>query len=265
MLMHKDPNREPPPLLPAATALFLDIDGTLLEIAATPSAVAVDQPLVALIERMHAAAGGALALISGRRIADIDALFPGLRLAVAGQHGIERRDSAGRLHYHAVPQRELEELRRRLAALAARHSGVLFEDKGATLALHYRALPHAGPELNAAVAALLAPYGEDFRLQPGKMVLEVKPAGKDKGTAVEEFMREPPFAGRSPAFLGDDVTDEYGFRVVNAAAGCSIKVGEGDSAALWRLNDVCAVREWLALCISGIRETCPPALRSERP
>lgn len=254
---------DPPPLAPAAAALFLDIDGTLLEIAATPSAVAVDAALVQLIARMYEASGGALALISGRRIADIDALFPGLRLPAAGQHGIERRDAGGGLHYHSVPQQELEVLRRDLAALASFHAGALFEDKGATLALHFRGAPQAAAQLRAALDALLAPMGGDFRIQPGKMVLEVKPAGKDKGTAVQEFMAEPPFAGRTPAFLGDDVTDEYGFRIVNAAGGCSIKVGEGDTAARWRLTDVRAVREWLALCVSGTREPCPATLRSK--
>lgn len=244
-------SRNPPPLAPAATALFLDIDGTLLEIAATPSAVRVDPALRALVARMHAATGGALALISGRRIADIDALFPGLRLAVAGQHGIERRDAAGGLHCHAVPQQELELLRSELAVLAHARRGVLFEDKGATLALHFRAAPQAEVGLRAALGALLEPFGGDFRIQPGKMVLEVKPAGKDKGTAVEEFLGEPPFAGRVPAFIGDDVTDEYGFRAVNAAGGCSIKVGEGASAARWRLTGVEAVRRWLERCLAG--------------
>lgn len=258
--MHTDPKLDPPALAPAETALFLDIDGTLIEIASTPSAVRVDQALLSLVGQMHAATGGALALISGRRIADIDALFPGRRLAVAGQHGIERRDAAGRLHCHAVPQRELEQLRGALSVLAQAHRGVLFEDKGATLAVHYRAVPQAAPELKVAIETLLAPFGDDFRIQPGKMVLEVKPAGKDKGTAVEEFMQEPPFAGRTPAFLGDDVTDEYGFAAVNAAGGCSIKVGAGDSAARWRLADVCAVREWLSLCVSGVPEACPAFL-----
>lgn len=244
---------DPPPLAPGETALFLDIDGTLLEIAATPSAVSVDRALVELIARIHEAGGGALALISGRRIADIDALFPGLRLPVAGQHGIERRDGAGRLHDHMVPRRELELLRHEVAALAQARPGLLFEDKGATLALHFRARPELEAELRAALDALRAPFGDDFSVQPGKMVLEIKPAGKDKGTAVEEFMQEPPFAGRAPAFLGDDVTDEYGFRVVNSAGGCSIKVGDGASAARWRLTGVDAVREWLVRCLASGR------------
>lgn len=240
----------PPPLAALDHAFFLDIDGTLLEIAPTPSAVRVDSQLGPLIARLHEAAAGALALISGRRIADIDALFPALALPVAGQHGIERRDATGSIHHHSPPQRELDLMRREMAALAAAHPGVLFEDKGATLALHFRAVPAAGAPLRDALEPLLAALGADFRLQPGKMVLELKPAGKDKGTAVAEFLQEAPFAGRRPVFLGDDVTDEYGFRVVDARGGYAVKVGEGDSAAPWRLADVSAVRRWLGACVA---------------
>ena len=242
-----------PPLAGCDAAYFLDIDGTLLEIAETPSAVRVDRQLLGLVRDLHQAADGALALISGRRIADIDGLFPGLRLPLAGQHGIERRDAVGGLHVHTAPLAELDEIRYRFREIAAAHPGVLAEDKGATLALHFRGAPELEPQLRNIVAILLHRLGDTFRLQPGKMVFEIKPAGKDKGTAIAEFLEETPFRGRRPVFLGDDVTDEYGFRVVNGRAGISVKVGPGDSAAPWRLEDVAAVRDWLLRCLARAR------------
>jgi trehalose 6-phosphate phosphatase len=240
-----------PPLPPPDAAYFLDIDGTLLEIADTPSAVRVDHDLLRLVCRLHRAAGGAFALISGRRIADIDALFPGLRLPLAGQHGIERRDADGRLHVHDAPAAQIDRIRGGLGQLAAGHAGLLLEDKGTTMALHYRHAPHLERSLYDAVAALAANEGDGFRLQPGKMVFEIQPAGKDKGTAIGEFLQEAPFRGRLPVFIGDDITDEYGFRVVNACGGSSIKVGAGVSEAQWCLVDVVAVHAWLARCLGA--------------
>ncbi len=192
-----------------------------------PSAVRVDRQLLALVQRIHEAAGGAVALISGRRIADIDGLFPGLRLPLAGQHGIERRDAAGGLHIHPAPLAELARLRQHFDDIVAAHPGLLLEDKGATLAVHYRRAPQAEAEVLRALTGILKRLGEGFRIQPGKMVFEIKPAGKDKGTAIAEFMEEAPFRGRIPVFLGDDVTDEYGFHVVNAAGRQLHQGGDG--------------------------------------
>ena len=123
---------------------------------------------------------------------------------------------------------------------------MLLEDKGLAAALHYRAAPQYKGEAEQLVEAIVAELGEAFSLQKGKMVFEIKPSGKDKGTVIEEFMREPPFAGRLPVFIGDDVTDEDGFRVVNDLGGHSIKVGDGDTLARWRLTDADAVLEWLS-------------------
>lgn len=242
-----------PPLPGRDAAYFFDIDGTLLEIAETPSAVRVDRELLGLVQELHQAVDGALALISGRRIADIEGLFPGLALPLAGQHGIERRDAAGGWHFHAAPLAELDQIRRRFREIAGLHPGVLSEDKGATLALHFRGAPELEPQLRKLVAHLLDEIGDAFRLQPGKMVFEIKPAGKDKGTAIAEFLEETPFCGRTPVFLGDDVTDEYGFRVINDRGGIAVKVGPGDSAAPWRLGDVAAVRDWLLRCLARAR------------
>lgn len=225
-------------------AFFFDIDGTLLAIATTPARVMVDHRLKRTLGQLRAATGGAIAFISGRQIAEVDRLFAPLRLPTAGQHGIERRNEAGVVHRYAAPSRELAAIKKRLAPLAARHPGLLLEGKGLTLAIHYRGAPSLGSHLHRLVRELvnLAP---DLRLQPGKMVLEIVPMGTDKGTTIMKFMSEPPFCGRIPVFLGDDVTDEHGFSAVNALGGHSIKVGPGRSAARWRLADVHAVRSWL--------------------
>ncbi len=231
---------------PGEIALFLDVDGTLLHIADRPDAVAVDRGAVALLRGIHAATGGALALITGRALADVDRLFDPLVLPVAGQHGFERRDAAGRLHRHARPGVALDEARARCRDFGAARPGVLVEDKGLTLALHYRLAPGAEGEVGALAEAIAAGSGGALAIQRGKMVVELKPAGKDKGTAIAEFMAEPPFRGREPVFVGDDLTDEYGFSVVNGLGGVSVKVGDGPTEAAARLPDVAAVRVWLA-------------------
>jgi trehalose 6-phosphate phosphatase len=238
---------------PREIALFLDVDGTLLHLADTPDAVTIDRGTVALVERAHRATGGATALITGRRIADIDRLFAPLRLPVAGQHGFERRDAALALHPHARPGPELAAARARLEAFAAGHPGVLIEDKALTLAAHYRLAPAVASALGALAERLAAESGGAFAIQRGKMVFELRPAGRDKGTAIAEFLDEVPFRGRMPVFLGDDLTDEYGFSIVNGRGGVSIKVGDGPTEANARLPDVDAVRTWLAR-LAGVAE-----------
>jgi trehalose 6-phosphate phosphatase len=228
-------------------AYFFDIDGTLVEIADAPSGIRLDRDLRQLIERVFRTAGGAVALISGRSIADIDTLFPGIRLPAAGQHGIERRDASGRVVTHAFPSQRLEWARDRLAQAAARHPELLLEDKGLSLALHYRRAPQLGGYAHRLMRSLLVHAGAQYCLQTGKRVVEMKPTGKDKGGAVLEFMQEEPFRGRTPVFIGDDVTDEYGFATVNRLRGHSVKVGAGRTIARWRLRDVRAVRAWLEL------------------
>jgi len=240
--------RPPLPGSSAAWAIFLDVDGTLLEHAERPDAVRVDAPLGALLARLARATGGALALISGRAVADLDALFAPLGLAAAGQHGLERRDAAGGMHLHPFPAPVLRRAAARLAEFAAQHAGLFFEDKGRNLALHYRQAPQLADQARGAALAAAAEMGDGFELQAGKMVIEIKPGGRDKGLAIEEFMREPPFRGRTPVFVGDDLTDEYGFGVVNRLGGHSVKVGGGPSSALWRLAGAAEVREWLVRC-----------------
>ncbi|HKI64832.1 MAG TPA: trehalose-phosphatase [Burkholderiales bacterium] len=234
----------PPPA--ADWAFFLDIDGTLLEHADTPDAVRVDGAMRSLLSDLRAGAGGALALISGRAAADVDRLFAPLVLPVAGQHGAERRDGAGRMHRHEFPEAPVRRAAKRLGAFAAARPGLLLEDKGRSLALHYRLAPQLAHEARALVDEVVAGLGEGFELQRGKMVLEIRPGGRDKGSAIGEFMAEPPFRGRTPVFIGDDLTDEFGFGVVNGMGGISVKVGEGPSQARWRIADAAAVRAWLA-------------------
>jgi trehalose 6-phosphate phosphatase len=233
------------PLAGEHWAFFFDIDGTLLPLAESPSGVRVDGYLVSLIRRLHACTGGAVALISGRRVDDVDTLFPGPHLPIAGQHGMERRDAGGGLHSHAPKNVDWPRLRADVDAAMAGKPGLLVEDKGLTLAVHYRRAPRLRRHVDKALGDLVAEAGGTLRLQPGKCVLEVKPVGRDKGTAIAEFMAEAPFRDRLPVFIGDDVTDEYGFGVVNAMGGCSIKVGPGRTAARTRLDDVAAVRAWL--------------------
>lgn len=234
------------PPIPDHAAVFLDIDGTLVSLAERPDAVRIDASLRELLERLRRAAGGALALISGRSIADIDALFAPSRFAIAGQHGAERRSAGGDLHFHAPLAHRLREQAGALRRVVADHPGLLLEDKGASLALHYRGAPSlaglAEREMRQAVVAL----GDDFELQAGKFVFEARPSGKDKGSAIDEFMAEAPFRGRRPVFVGDDLTDELGFERVNRIGGDSVKVGPGPTHARWRLADAEAVRRWLA-------------------
>lgn len=243
-----------PPTADSEWAFFLDVDGTLIEIAASPSAVQVDDALLGLVVRLHHACGGALALISGRSLADLERLLGSVRIPLAGQHGLERRNAQGRLFSHTTSPAAKRSLRQRLDALVARHPGLLLEDKGLTLALHYRQAPQLAAWLHRELASWLA-IADGLQLQKGKRVLEIKPAGVDKGSAIAEFMAEPPFRGRRPVFIGDDITDEHGFERVNLLDGLTVKVGAGRSAARYRLASAAAVRAWLAGAIPPQEET----------
>ncbi len=232
------------PRLPADAGFFLDIDGTLLDIAERPQLVRIDDDLGHLLATIRDASGGALALISGRSVAEIDRLF-GRNFCAAGQHGAERRDAAGKMHQHRVPLAGLRKALKRLRLMVAEHPALVLEDKGMNLALHYRSAPELAATVRETLRRLAEELGDDFELQSGKMVMEIKPSGKDKGTAIAEFLAEAPFRGRLPVFIGDDLTDEFGFELINRVGGCSVKVGEGSSAANWRLPNADAVRAWL--------------------
>lgn len=238
--------RGPPPPLAAGCALFLDIDGTVLDLAATPDRVRVDADIAALLPALAGVLHGAIALITGRTIADADRLFPALALPIAGQHGYERRAADGSIQRYPAPGPGFDRLRREIARFAARHEGLLLEDKGSTLALHYRLAPRLAPHVHRTLRAQVAASGGRWKLQRGKRILEIRPEGRDKGTALFEFMAVAPFHGRVPVFVGDDVTDEFGFAAVTRLGGWAVKVGPGGTCARFRLPNVAAVRRWLA-------------------
>lgn len=236
-------NKLPAPA--SSWAYFFDIDGTLVDIAPSPSEIVLEHILRNLVLQLYDATGGALALISGRSISDVDSIFSNANLPIAGQHGLERRSRAGKITRHDIMSEKLDFARTRLAEAIARHPDLKIEDKGLSLALHYRAAPSLASFAHRTMRTVAAATGAEFAAQPGKRVIELKPSGKNKGEAVREFMLEDPFRGRTPVFVGDDVTDEHGFVVVNAMGGHSIKVGGGSTVARWRLADVPAVRAWL--------------------
>lgn len=236
----------PPPTNGRARAYFLDVDGTLVDFAADPARIRVRPGVRRLIGRLSAAAGGALALVTGRPIADVDRLFPGTRLPIAGQHGTERRDALGRIRRHLPPVTGLDRARARLAEAAARHPGLLLEDKGISLALHYRRAPRLAGYAHRLMRTLQPLAGAQYCVQAGKRVVELRPGGRHKGMAIREFMHEAPFRGREPVFIGDDATDEHGFAVANRLGGLSVKVGPGATSARCRLADVRAVEAWLS-------------------
>lgn len=216
----------------ARWCLFLDVDGTLLDIAPTPDAVRVDLELRRLLAEVAAALEGALALVSGRALVALDHLFEPQRWPAAGLHGLERRDARGRLHRHARQRRALDPVRLRLLCLAARMPGVLLEDKGIALAVHYRAAPEFEPSLRRALDEVAADLAPDYHLLEGNRVFEVKPAAATKADAVRAFMLEAPFAGRRPIYVGDDVTDLDGFAAVEGLGGLSVAVGDRVHARL---------------------------------
>ena len=226
-------------------ALFLDVDGTLLELAPTPGEVVVPGRILHLLTRVQTVLGGALALVSGRSVRQIDALFTPLRLACAGIHGNERRNAGGRMYFAAdALARALDPARGRLAELLAANPGLLLEDKGASLAVHYRARPGLGGMVEAQLGELVAHLEPGFRIQEGALVREIVPAAANKGMAIESFMAEPPFAGRMPVFIGDDATDLDGFAAVERRGGRAISVGERVRARE-QLREPAAVVEWL--------------------
>lgn len=240
----ESPTRPPPPAVDEAWALFLDVDGTLLEFAADPASVQVSDALRTTLERLHRRLDGALALVSGRPLSVLDGLFAPLRLPSAGLHGLERRNGARRAPPPHVPP-ALARIRAEAERLVERLPGTLVEDKGVGIGLHWRRAPQHGPAMRTFAERVL-PRLPGYRLQHGDHVVELRPGGADKGDAIAAMLQEPPFQGRTPVFVGDDLTDEHGFAIVNARHGHSVLVGARDnSAAHFALPDVAAVHTWL--------------------
>jgi len=251
-----------PTVLPD-TALFLDFDGTLADIASTPDAVRVPGGLVSTLAALHRQLGGALAIVTGRPIADIDHFLHPLQLPMAGEHGAQYRMADG--SRPAIDQPPLDDAVQTMSELAAVHPGLLVERKPHSVALHYRHAPELEALCRATMQKIVAGR-PGVELLYGKCVVEVKPAGIHKGQAIAAFMSLPPFAGRVPIFAGDDVTDESGFAAVQQLGGRGIKIGEGSSQALHRCLSAAALRGWLAnarttlapLTESGGRDATPP-------
>jgi trehalose 6-phosphate phosphatase len=236
----------PPRLRSADIALFLDVDGTLLEIEREPGAVHVPERLCRILEQLQRATAGALALVSGRSLAQLDRLFSPLRFSAAGLHGLERRNLGRKTMRAASDPQMLEKARRRLAAFAEANQGVLLEDKALTLALHYRQAPQLAEAAIAVAEQAVAESAGALALLHGKMVCELKPPGIHKGRAIAAFLEEPPFVGRRPVFAGDDLTDEAGFATINERGGVSVQIGESrPTAARFGHRDVAGMQTWL--------------------
>jgi trehalose 6-phosphate phosphatase len=237
--------RPAPDLIDTGTALFLDADGTLLAFADDPDAVALADGLLDTLDAIHRQLDGAVALVSGRAIVGLDTIFGRPGWAAAGQHGMERRDASGRTATLPVDRAELARLRETVHAIGAELPGVRVEDKSWSVALHCRERPEYEAEL-ARRAPLIVARFPGFELQPGNHVFEFKPRGMDKGIAVAGFLDERPFKGRRPVYLGDDLTDEHAFVLVNQRGGASIRIGERTpSHATFTLSSPADVHTWL--------------------
>ncbi len=239
-----------PQVLQRHQALFLDFDGTLVEIAATPDSVEVPPELPQLLRALSDRLDGALALVSGRPIDELTRLLAPFAGAMAGQHGLERRRSDGDVLRCAAPP-ALDRIRPVLAGFAERHSGVRLEDKGSSLALHYRQAPSLSATCRDVVRHAALASGGALKAIDGKMVIELLAQPSGKGGAIAAFLAEPPFRGRVPVFVGDDIGDEDGFAVVDRLGGTSVHVGAGATAARHRLADVAGVLAWLARSVAG--------------
>jgi trehalose 6-phosphate phosphatase len=233
----------PLPLHPQKNALFLDIDGTLLDIAPTPEEAVVPESLLADLARLHARLGGALALISGRNLANIDALFSPLRLPAAGAHGAEWRPAADGLPQHAEPLPDT--LRHSIKAAFSADPALRVEDKRYAVAVHYRDAPAMGGAVAATMRSLAAREDASLLVMQGKMICEVISPAFNKGAALERFLAHPPFAGRLPVFLGDDETDRFAVEASRRLGGVGVRVGEADPAYADAFSTPKAVRHWL--------------------
>jgi trehalose 6-phosphate phosphatase len=233
-------------------ALLLDIDGTLLDLARTPREVWVPPGLAVTLHALHERTKGALALVSGRSLNDIDLIFAPDRFPGVGGHGAEMRLSTDgeAVATHAPPLDP--ELKRRLAAIARLSPGILLEDKGYSLALHYRLAPHAEKAIYEAVSLIRADLpNASIEVLPGKCVCEIKQAGFDKATGVRELIKHAPFRGRRPIFIGDDVTDESVFAIMPDLDGLAFSVGRHAIGVTGHFEEPSDVRAWLKRLIDG--------------
>ncbi len=242
-------NMQPPSFPESGDALFFDFDGTLADIAAQPDAVWVDAVVPQCLALLSQALGGAVAVVTGRPVFEIDTLLRPLRLPVAGVHGAERRGPDGFLRRIATP--DLTPARHLAETLVVRYPALLLEVKQGALALHYR----QAPELEDICMATMADAQhlvQGMALLRGKMVVELKPCRASKGMAVSAFLAERPFRLRRAWMFGDDVTDEVAFETVLSLGGVAVKVGVGETLAPYRLDDPAALRAWLQRAVLSL-------------
>ena len=233
----------PPSDLLTGAALFLDFDGTLVELAETPGSIRVEPGLGDLLDRLARRLEGRLALVSGRSLADLDRHLDCRSYFTSGSHGLELRPPGDAPRPLAAPP-GLEAIRMEVRRFASGKEGLLVEQKPAGIALHFRQAPEASSEVDSFMTDLGDTHG--MRVQRGAMVVELRPPGADKGDAVRSIMAEPAFAGARPVFVGDDLTDEHGFEAAASLSGAGVLVGaERPTAACFRLADVAAVSQWL--------------------
>jgi trehalose 6-phosphate phosphatase len=240
-------------------AMLLDIDGTLLDLARTPREVWVPPGLAATLHALHEQTNGALALVSGRSLNDIDLIFAPARFPAVGGHGAEMRLSldSEAVATHAPPMDQ--ELKRRLAAIARLSPGILLEDKGYSLALHYRLAPHAEKAIYEAVSLIRADLpNAPIEVLPGKCVCEIKQSGFDKATGVRELMMHEPFTGRRPIFIGDDVTDESVFAAMPDLGGLAFSVGRQAQGVAGHFDEPSNVRAWLLRLVNNGKASTAP-------
>jgi trehalose 6-phosphate phosphatase len=238
-------------------ALLFDVDGTLLDLAPTPDAIDVPPDLPRRLEELLRRTSGALALVSGRTISDLDHIMRPVKLPAIGGHGSEMRLS-GSSEVQAVSVKPMDvHLKRRFFAIANFSSGILTEDKGYSITLHYRLAPHAERYIFDSVAAIRADLPDaPIEVMNGKFVVEIKNEGFSKGTAVRELMKLPPFEGRQPIFLGDDVTDETVFAIMGDIDGIAFSVGRKAQGVAGHFDSPHDVRQWLAHMIKD--QSGPP-------
>jgi trehalose 6-phosphate phosphatase len=237
------PEIDPPPALPDDAALFLDFDGTLVELAETPDSIRVPEGLAPLLERLRQRLRGRLAIVSGRSLADLERHLPASGIAFSGSHGLELRLADGARLPLSAPL-GLDDVNDKVRRFAAEVPGLIAEEKPAGIALHYRRAPAAAERAGRFMENLAARHG--FAVQRGAMVIELRPLGATKGDALRAFMTEPRFAGARPWFVGDDLTDEHGFEAAADLGGAGILVGPPrETAACFRLESAAAVRDWL--------------------
>ena len=240
-----------PPLISLREcAVFLDFDGTLAEIAQRPSSVRVAPETHTILRSVFETTNGSVAIVSGRPLAEIDTLLKPFILSVAAVHGASIRYPDGSIWHYSLPHGILPRLFKKAQKALGKYDGVIIENKGMAIAIHFRDRPELGP-LCRAVARHIANSSPRLICQAGKMVIEIVPSDVGKGAAIRSLLQVPPFFGRRPIFAGDDLTDECGFDAVNAHGGISIKIGGGETRAAYKLDDPGSLRQWLSILLNS--------------